>query len=52
MGVTLETFQAEGTFCWRRERLKILVKDGKILTAVFRSICPETPSGPVAVLVF
>jgi len=51
IGLTLDNFQAMGTFCWSRERLKILVREVKMLTAVLRSIIPEIELGPTEVLV-
>ena len=51
IGLTLDNFQAVVTFCWSRERLKILVREVKMLTAVLRSIIPEIESGPTEVLV-
>lgn len=52
IGFTFESFQAVGTFCWVSDRLNMRVREFDMDEAVFRSICPDIPSGPVAVCVW
>ena len=51
MGVTLDNFHSSGTVLELSERLKRFVSAGAIDAAVPRSMVPEIPSGPDAVLV-
>ena len=51
MGVMLDIFHSSGTVMELSERLKRFISAGAIDAAVPRSIVPEIPSGPDAVLI-
>jgi len=52
IGDTLATFHSAGKTACFRDELKRAVTVGEMLSAVPRSILPEIPSGPDAVLIF